>query len=108
MASFAQQLKIVAPTILKKTLLHFILQSSGFILIRILYLKMNGSRVSILDRPHSLPWLIKRFIEADADIIYVPADQVIAKAAELNAVPFDLPGVEYTHYLMINVRSIFY
>jgi len=44
------------------------------------------------------PWLIKRFIDPDAEIIYVPADQVITKAAELNAVPFDLPGVEYTHY----------
>jgi len=44
------------------------------------------------------PWLIKRFIDADAEIIYVPADQVIVKAAELNATPFDLPGVEYTHY----------
>lgn len=44
------------------------------------------------------PWLIKRFIDPDAEIIYVPFDQVIAKAKELNATPFDLPGVEYTHY----------
>lgn len=44
------------------------------------------------------PWLIKRFIDPEAEIIYVPFDQVIAKAEELNAVPFDLPGVEYTHY----------
>ena len=44
------------------------------------------------------PWLIKRFIDTDAKIIYVPSDQVIAKATELNAVPFDIPGVEYTHY----------
>jgi len=44
------------------------------------------------------PWLIKRFIDADAEIIYVPFDQVIAKATELDATPFDLPGVEYTHY----------
>lgn len=44
------------------------------------------------------PWLIKRFIDADAEIIYVPFDQVIAKARELDALPFDLPGVEYTHY----------
>jgi hypothetical protein len=38
------------------------------------------------------PWLIKRFIDSDGEIIYVPADQVIAKAKELNAIPFDLPG----------------
>jgi hypothetical protein len=44
------------------------------------------------------PWLIKRFIDPEAEIIYVPADQVIAQAEVLNAVPFDLPGVEYTHY----------
>jgi len=44
------------------------------------------------------PWLIKRFIDADAEIIYVPFDAVLAKAAELNATPFDIPGVEYSHY----------
>ena len=44
------------------------------------------------------PWLIKRFIDKDAEIIYVPFDEVIAKAAALDAIPFDLPGVEYTHY----------
>jgi AraC-like DNA-binding protein len=44
------------------------------------------------------PWLIKRFIDPDAEIIYVPVDQVIAQAAILNATPFDLPDVEYTHY----------
>ena len=44
------------------------------------------------------PWLIKRFVDEDAEIIYVPFEQVIKKAEELDAVPFDLPGVEYTHY----------
>lgn len=44
------------------------------------------------------PWLIKRFIDTDAEIIYAPYEDVISKAAELNAIPFDLPGVEYTHY----------
>ncbi|SEP20064.1 chromate resistance protein ChrB domain-containing protein [Mucilaginibacter sp. OK283] len=44
------------------------------------------------------PWLIKRFIDSEAEIIYVPVDQVISQAAVLNAIPFDLPGVEYTHY----------
>lgn len=44
------------------------------------------------------PWLIKRFIDPDAEIIYVPVDHVIAQAAILNATPFDLPDVEYTHY----------
>jgi AraC-like DNA-binding protein len=44
------------------------------------------------------PWLIKRFIDPAAEIIYVPYEEVISKAREVNAIPFDLPGVEYTHY----------
>ena len=44
------------------------------------------------------PWLIKRFIDKKAEIIYVPFEQVTQKAKELNAIPFDIPGVEYTHY----------
>jgi len=44
------------------------------------------------------PWLIRRFIDPDAEIIYVPFDRVIAKAKEIDAIPFDLPGVEYSHY----------
>ncbi len=44
------------------------------------------------------PWLIKRFVDQEAEIIYVPFEQVIRKAKELGAIPFDLPDVEYTHY----------
>lgn len=44
------------------------------------------------------PWLIRRFVDKDAEIIYVPFDEVIEKSKELNAIPFDLPEVEYTHY----------
>ena len=44
------------------------------------------------------PWLIKRFVDPDAEFIYVPFNEVILKAKELNAIPFDLPDVEYTHY----------
>jgi AraC-like DNA-binding protein len=44
------------------------------------------------------PWLIKRFIDKEAEIIYVPFDDVIPKSKELNAIPFDIAGVEYTHY----------
>jgi AraC-like DNA-binding protein len=44
------------------------------------------------------PWLIRRFIDAEAEIIFVPFQQVLAKAGELKAIPFDLPDVEYTHY----------
>ncbi len=44
------------------------------------------------------PWLIKRFIEKDAEIIYVPEQQVLKMAKKLNAIPFDVPDVEFTHY----------
>lgn len=44
------------------------------------------------------PWLIKRFVDKNAEIIYVPFDQVIERSKELNAIPFDVPNVEYTHY----------
>jgi AraC-like DNA-binding protein len=44
------------------------------------------------------PWLIKRFIDPGAEIIYVPFDQVKSQAKKLNATPFDIPDVEYTHY----------
>jgi AraC-like DNA-binding protein len=44
------------------------------------------------------PWLIRRFIDTDAEIIYVHFDKVKAEAKRLHAVPFDIPDVEYTHY----------
>lgn len=44
------------------------------------------------------PWLIKRFIDLNAEIIFVPANVVKQKAKELKAIPFDIPDVEYTHY----------
>jgi AraC-like DNA-binding protein len=44
------------------------------------------------------PWLIKRFIDPACEIIYVPYEEVMTRARELDAIPFDIPGVEYTHY----------
>ena len=43
------------------------------------------------------PWLILRFIDADAEIRYVPAARVLAVARSEGAIPFDVPGVELTH-----------
>ena len=43
------------------------------------------------------PWLISRFIDADAEFLYVPGDQVRARAAERTAVPYDVPEVEFSH-----------
>lgn len=44
------------------------------------------------------PWLIKNFVDKDAEFIYVPFSEVISKAKKLNAIPFDIPEVEFTHY----------
>jgi hypothetical protein len=43
------------------------------------------------------PWLILRFIDPEAEILYVPAADVARTAREQGAVPFDVPGVELTH-----------
>lgn len=44
------------------------------------------------------PWLIKNFVDKDAEFIYVPADKVKEQAKKLNATPFDVPDVEFSHY----------
>lgn len=44
------------------------------------------------------PWLIKRFIDPEATIIYVPANLVLSQAHELEAIPFDIPDIALTHY----------
>ncbi|MBE8723417.1 chromate resistance protein ChrB domain-containing protein [Flavobacterium hungaricum] len=44
------------------------------------------------------PWLIKKFVDKEAEFIYVPYSEVLVKAKELNAIPFDIPDVEFTHY----------
>jgi hypothetical protein len=43
------------------------------------------------------PWLIKNFVDVQAEFIYVPKEEVFEKAAALNAIPYDIPGAEYTH-----------
>jgi hypothetical protein len=43
------------------------------------------------------PWLIKNFVDKEAEFIYVPTDQVLIKAKELGAISFDIPNVEYSH-----------
>jgi hypothetical protein len=43
------------------------------------------------------PWLIRKFIDPTAEIVYVPADQVLSYADSEDAVSFDAPGARYTH-----------
>ena len=43
------------------------------------------------------PWLIRRFIDPDAEFLFVPASDVLRVAGETGATPYDIPGVEMTH-----------
>jgi hypothetical protein len=44
------------------------------------------------------PWLIKKFVDKDAEFIFVPADKVIEEANRLDAIPFDVKNVELGHH----------
>ncbi|WP_324779768.1 chromate resistance protein ChrB domain-containing protein [Thiobacillus sedimenti] len=44
------------------------------------------------------PWLVTRFIDPEAEFIYVPKDKVMTEAERLGAIPFDVPGVELGHH----------
>lgn len=44
------------------------------------------------------PWLIKKFIDPQAEFIFVPADKVIGTAEREKAIPLDSPGVELGHH----------
>ena len=43
------------------------------------------------------PWLIQRFIDTEAEFLYVPSSDVQRVAAQTGATPYDIPGVEMTH-----------
>ncbi len=44
------------------------------------------------------PWLIKKFVDKDAEFLFVPSDKVQAEAARIGAIPYDVPGVELGHH----------
>jgi hypothetical protein len=44
------------------------------------------------------PWLIKRFVDAEAEFVYVPTDDVMAVAERTGAIPYDVPDVELGHH----------
>lgn len=53
------------------------------------------------EHPHTdriaCPWLIRRFIEPEAEIVYVARDEVLPYAERTGAISFDAPGARYTH-----------
>ena len=44
------------------------------------------------------PWLIMRFVDNEAEFLFVPKNQVDKVAVETGAIPFDAPGVELGHH----------
>jgi hypothetical protein len=44
------------------------------------------------------PWLIKQFVDPQAEFLFVPADQVMDAAQREGAVPYDVPNVELGHH----------
>ena len=53
------------------------------------------------EHPHTdriaCPWLIRKFIDREAEIVYLPRDDVLAYAERTGATSFDAPGARYTH-----------
>jgi rhodanese-related sulfurtransferase len=61
----------------------------------------SSSRWVTRERPKidriACPWLIRRFVDPDAEFLYVPTPEVRRTAQEKTAVPYDIPDVEFSH-----------
>jgi hypothetical protein len=44
------------------------------------------------------PWLIKKFVDPRAEFLFVPADRVMEAAQSEQAIPYDVPDVEFGHH----------
>jgi len=44
------------------------------------------------------PWLIRKFIDPQAEFLFVPSEEVMAVAARENAIPYDVKDVELGHH----------
>jgi hypothetical protein len=44
------------------------------------------------------PWLIKKFVDKDAEFLFVAGDQVMTEAKRQDAIPYDVKGVELGHH----------
>ena len=44
------------------------------------------------------PWLIKKFVDKDAEFIFASADKVMSEAERLRAIPYDVKDVELGHH----------
>ena len=63
----------------------------------------GGSKLKWITRKNAsvdriaCPWLIKKFVDTDAEFLYVPADEVMAVAEREGATPYDVKNVELGH-----------
>ena len=44
------------------------------------------------------PWLIRKFVDRDAEFVFVPGEKVMAEAKRLDAIPYDVKNVELGHH----------
>ena len=44
------------------------------------------------------PWLVRKFVDPEAEFLFVPADKVMEVATREHATPYDVPGVELGHH----------
>lgn len=65
--------------------------------------KPNGASTRWLTRERpkidriACPWLVKRFVDPEAEFLYVQAKEVLSVAQDQDAAPYDVPDVEYSH-----------
>lgn len=63
--------------------------------------KQGSTRWVTRERPKidriACPWLIARFIDPDAEFLYVPTREVLATAKDKEAIPYDVPDVAFSH-----------
>ena len=52
------------------------------------------------------PWLVARFIDHDAEFLYVSPKDVLKVAAETGATPYDIPGVERSRRRPLQLRCL--
>ena len=44
------------------------------------------------------PWLIKKFVDKDAEFVFAPPDKVMGESKRLGAIPYDVKDVELGHH----------
>jgi rhodanese-related sulfurtransferase len=63
--------------------------------------KEGATRWVTRERPKidriACPWLVARFVDSEAEFLYVPQKEVLRAAKEKEAIPYDVPDVHFSH-----------